>query len=100
VGVPGLGPLSPCPSEGKSNIRKGGESLVWGPTWLEIKTVKFFEPGHSAGGHDHHRSDGSDEYAVDPVCGMRVSKRNAITRQINGKTYYFCSEECANSFRG
>ncbi|TYP57637.1 YHS domain-containing protein [Thermosediminibacter litoriperuensis] len=56
--------------------------------------------GHYAGGHDHYRTDGNGEYAVDPVCGMRVSKKNAITRQINGKTYYFCSEECANSFRG
>ncbi|MCG0275237.1 MAG: YHS domain-containing protein [Thermosediminibacteraceae bacterium] len=56
--------------------------------------------GHSAGGHDLHRTDDNSNYAVDPVCGMRVSKKNAITRQINGKTYYFCSEECANSFRG
>ncbi|MDN5332394.1 MAG: hypothetical protein PWP45_1619, partial [Tepidanaerobacteraceae bacterium] len=37
------------PSEGKSNIRKGGESLVRGPTWLKIKTVKFFEPGSVVG---------------------------------------------------
>ncbi|WP_223156836.1 YHS domain-containing protein [Thermosediminibacter oceani] len=56
--------------------------------------------GYYAGGHNHHRTDGNGEYAVDPVCGMRVSKKNAITRQINGKTYYFCCEECANSFRG
>ncbi|WP_107758329.1 hypothetical protein [Carboxydocella thermautotrophica] len=43
------GPRSPValPCGGKSSIRKGGESLVWGPTWLEIKTVKFFEPGEA-----------------------------------------------------
>ncbi|WP_079906422.1 hypothetical protein, partial [Carboxydocella sp. JDF658] len=35
------------PRGGKSSIRKGGEILVWGPTWLEIKTVKFFEPGRN-----------------------------------------------------
>lgn len=41
------GPRSPValPFRGKSSIREGGESLVWGPAWLEIKTVKFFEPG-------------------------------------------------------
>lgn len=56
--------------------------------------------GHSAGRHDHYGADDNGEYAIDPVCGMRVSKKNAITRQKDGKTYYFCSEECANSFKG
>lgn len=34
----------------------------------------------------------------DPVCGMYVSKQDAVVRQINGSTYYFCSECCANEF--
>lgn len=34
----------------------------------------------------------------DPVCGMYISKEDAIKRQINGQTYYFCSESCAEKF--
>ncbi len=49
VRVPGgtPGPRSPValPLGGQIKYPEGGESLVWGPAWLEIKTVKFFEPG-------------------------------------------------------
>lgn len=60
--------------------------------------------GHSHTGHGHdtgsHADHGAqDEYAVDPVCGMKVSKKNAIIRQIDGQTYYFCSVHCADSFK-
>ncbi|MGB9825122.1 MAG: GumC family protein, partial [Desulfofundulus sp.] len=37
-------PCRPAP-RGQIKYREGGESLVWGPAWLDIKTVKFFEPG-------------------------------------------------------
>jgi YHS domain-containing protein/copper chaperone CopZ len=41
----------------------------------------------------------SDEYmAIDPVCGMKVDKRKAISRKIGGRTYYFCMESCAKTF--
>ena len=41
----------------------------------------------------------SDEYAaIDPVCGMKVDKRKAISRQIGRRTYYFCTESCAKTF--
>jgi Cu+-exporting ATPase len=41
----------------------------------------------------------SDEYAaIDPVCGMKVDKRKAISRQIGGRKYYFCTESCAKTF--
>ncbi|UCE36306.1 MAG: heavy metal translocating P-type ATPase [Thermoplasmata archaeon] len=36
--------------------------------------------------------------AIDPVCGMKVDKRKAITRVIGGRTYYFCMESCAKTF--
>lgn len=41
----------------------------------------------------------SIDTAKDPVCGMIVSKADSITRGINGKTYYFCSQNCANEFK-
>lgn len=34
----------------------------------------------------------------DPICGMYVSEKDAITRQINGQTVYFCSENCAREY--
>lgn len=36
--------------------------------------------------------------ARDPVCGMIVSKADSISREINGKIYYFCSQNCTNEF--
>ncbi len=44
-------------------------------------------------------ADVEDKYiAIDPVCGMKVDKRRAITRVIGGRSYYFCMESCAKTF--
>lgn len=34
----------------------------------------------------------------DPVCGMDVQPKTAVVRAIAGKTYYFCSEDCAKTY--
>ena len=37
--------------------------------------------------------------AIDPVCGMEVDSHAApATRQRRGKTFYFCSTRCAETF--
>ena len=36
--------------------------------------------------------------ARDPVCGMVVDKEKAIKRKIGDRTYYFCSESCAQTY--
>jgi YHS domain-containing protein len=37
--------------------------------------------------------------AKDPVCGMDVREdQAAATSQVNGQTYYFCSEQCKRRF--
>jgi len=36
--------------------------------------------------------------AVDPVCQMSVEKETAVTGQLNGTTYYFCSRGCEAEF--
>jgi YHS domain-containing protein len=39
------------------------------------------------------------DFAFDPVCQTEVEKGNApSTRQIEGKSYYFCSAVCVNRF--
>src|SRR3972149_5539598 len=34
----------------------------------------------------------------DPVCGMDVDKDKAIRKKIGDRTYYFCSQSCANVY--
>ena len=42
---------------------------------------------------------GNGETATDPVCGMSVTvSADAITREHDGKTYYFCGDHCAANF--
>jgi YHS domain-containing protein len=39
-----------------------------------------------------------DELVQDPVCGVYCPKGEAVQLYYKGKTYYFCSKECMNSF--
>ncbi len=36
--------------------------------------------------------------AKDPVCGMVVPKEKSLKREIGGRTYYFCSQDCVKTF--
>lgn len=37
--------------------------------------------------------------AIDPVCGMDVNENNPPAKSTyDGKTYYFCSEQCRQDF--
>ena len=37
--------------------------------------------------------------ATDPVCGMKIDEATAEARTTyKGKTYYFCSSECKETF--
>jgi YHS domain-containing protein len=35
---------------------------------------------------------------TDPVCGMKVDRAKAVTKQVAGETYYFCSQHCLHAF--
>ena len=49
--------------------------------------------------HMHHNAPADSETATDPVCGMTVAVNDdAITREYEGKPYYFCGEHCATNF--
>jgi YHS domain-containing protein len=39
-----------------------------------------------------------DEMVQDPQCKMYIPRREAIEKIIDGKTYHFCSEDCATKF--
>jgi Cu+-exporting ATPase len=48
--------------------------------------------------HDHAHFGGGD--AIDPVCGMTVDKNApAGTVEFEGRTYFFCSQQCVKKFR-
>jgi len=36
--------------------------------------------------------------AIDPICGMEVDERTALSVEHEGKTYYFCSPGCRDKF--
>ncbi len=36
--------------------------------------------------------------ATDPVCGMKVDRAKALSAEIDGKRFYFCSEHCLHAF--
>ena len=40
------------------------------------------------------------ELRKDPVCGTFISTSTAIQKRIGGETYYFCSTECRDQFKG
>jgi uncharacterized membrane protein YraQ (UPF0718 family) len=35
---------------------------------------------------------------TDPVCGMKVDRDKAVTKELGGATYYFCSNHCLHAF--
>jgi uncharacterized protein len=36
--------------------------------------------------------------ATDPVCGMKVDRAKAVTKEFAGQTYYICSTHCLHAF--
>ncbi len=40
-----------------------------------------------------------DQMILDPVCKMYVPRNNAVEELIGGQTYYFCSSNCAQTFK-
>ena len=36
--------------------------------------------------------------ATDPVCGMKVDRAKALTKDLAGETHYFCSTDCLHAF--
>ena len=38
------------------------------------------------------------EMAKDPICGMQVSESTSFTSDHMGQKFYFCSQNCKNTF--
>jgi YHS domain-containing protein len=42
----------------------------------------------------------AEELKRDPVCGTFIAPSTAFQKAVKGQTYYFCSMECRDKFRG
>jgi YHS domain-containing protein len=42
----------------------------------------------------------SEALKKDPVCGTFIAPSAAVQKTVGGQTYYFCSPECRDKFRG
>lgn len=45
------------------------------------------------------RSRNGEQMVEDPQCGTFIPLGEAVSAKINGKQYYFCSQECLKEFR-
>nr|HDN01218.1 YHS domain-containing protein [Deltaproteobacteria bacterium] len=60
-----------------------------------LKSQKVLKTGSK---HDG-KTPVTDILVQDPVCGVYCAKRDALSLNWQGKTYYFCSDKCRNKFR-
>ena len=42
----------------------------------------------------------AEELKKDPVCGTFIVPSSAVRKTLGGDTYYFCSVQCRDKFRG
>jgi len=45
-----------------------------------------------------HAMSESKNFSKDPTCGMTVDEATSLHSDRDGKTYYFCSEQCQQNF--
>lgn len=45
-------------------------------------------------------NESQDILVEDPVCHTLIPKKQAVRLRTDGKTYYFCSENCCDLFTG
>lgn len=50
-------------------------------------------------GEPERLAPGKDQMVQDPVCRVFVPRGVAVTEDIGGQTYYFCSQSCAHKFQ-
>jgi YHS domain-containing protein len=60
----------------------------------------FHPPASSQTGPRAPAVPAGGELKKDPVCGTFISTATALQKRIGGETYYFCSTECRDKFKG
>jgi YHS domain-containing protein len=64
---------------------------------LEYVTLK---PGGEAKGNPQkpERTPVGDDMVQDPVCKVYVPVSRSVERRVDGRTVYFCSDDCASRY--
>jgi YHS domain-containing protein len=60
----------------------------------------FFKSKKSSRSRQQHPQAAIEEMKKDPVCGTYIPENQAVIYKNGGQTYFFCSEECKQRFRG
>lgn len=63
--------------------------------WIEQKLLSFLDAYLQIETHAQYQRTNA---AIDPVCGMQVTKVEGLTYSHGGKTYYFCTQHCVDRF--
>jgi YHS domain-containing protein len=64
--------------------------------WMDRKVLDFTDTYLKLQVIDQYQQ---ENMVVDPVCGMRINRAIAAgTAQHNGRSYYFCAEQCQRKF--
>ena len=61
---------------------------------------EMFRPGESPGRAGPKPVASGGELKKDPVCGTFISTSTALQKKVGDRTYYFCSVECRDRFKG
>lgn len=66
--------------------------------YVGYKVVKGFMAQKEVGGKEPTGLKG-EETVKDPVCGVYVTKEDAVVGNLEGERIYFCSMDCLNKFQ-
>lgn len=73
--------------------------LFWGLLlYIGYRVLKALVAPKGISGAGVQRHDG-EETVQDPVCGVYLSRDNAVVGTLEGKRLYFCSMACLERFR-
>ncbi len=74
--------------------------LLWTGKQVAHQISSAVRPGKQQSGKDPTAHGIEGDMVHDPVCQTYIPKSLAIQKTIDGKTVYFCSQECAAKFIG
>lgn len=63
-----------------------------------INAVKNLKPGQKGSNLYQSKSSDGEDLIEDPVCHTYVPVSQAYKREISGKDYYFCSQQCSDKY--
>jgi YHS domain-containing protein len=83
--------------------RKGTSHMYKIIIILILLVILFYMVRRAARAWIEHRPEeatpGKDVMIQDPVCKVYVAAGSAVTEEVSGQRYYFCSQDCAKHFR-